>query len=71
MYQPEHGKSLYNQPPSAAVTGYPVSFNSSTSAMFSGATTTEEEEYAPPPSKPLVGWSTNLCNCCANVEICN
>ncbi|WJX48409.1 hypothetical protein P8452_34975 [Trifolium repens] len=67
MYQPEYGKQLYNQPPSAAVTGFPVSFNSSTSAASApaGATTT-----APPLSKPLVEWSTGLCNCCSNVVTC-
>ncbi|CAJ2676100.1 unnamed protein product [Trifolium pratense] len=97
MYQPEDGKPLSNQPPSATTTGFPVSVNNNTSAAYSGATTSmyappsatitgfpvnfnsststaysgaTTTDYAPPPSKPLVEWSTNLCNCCSNVEIC-
>ncbi|KAK2439508.1 Protein CADMIUM RESISTANCE 2 [Trifolium repens] len=63
MYQQEDGKPFNNQPPSAAATGFPVSFNSNTSATYSGASTTE---YVPPPPKPIVEWSTGLCDCCSN-----
>ncbi|KAK2439513.1 protein PLANT CADMIUM RESISTANCE [Trifolium repens] len=35
------------------------------SSAPAGATTT-----APPLSKPLVEWSTGLCNCCSNVVTC-
>ncbi|AES94728.1 putative PLAC8 motif-containing protein [Medicago truncatula] len=61
MYPPpEQGKPTYNQPPAAA-TGIPVSYNSTTSA-YSGASS----DYAPPPPpKPLVEWSTGLCDCCS------
>ncbi|AET05385.1 putative PLAC8 motif-containing protein [Medicago truncatula] len=62
MYQPEEGKPAYNQPQGAA-TGFPVSYNSATSG-YSGAST----DYAPPPPppKPLVEWSTGLCDCCSD-----
>jgi hypothetical protein len=63
MYPPpEQGKPAYNQP-AAAATGIPVSYNSTTSA-YSGASS----DYAPPPPpppKPLVEWSTGLCDCCS------
>ncbi|KAK2439509.1 protein PLANT CADMIUM RESISTANCE [Trifolium repens] len=60
MYQPQDGKPVYNQPPSAAATGFPVSANSTTSAAYSGAPTSL---YTPP---HLVEWSTGLCDCCSN-----
>ncbi|WJX48407.1 hypothetical protein P8452_34974 [Trifolium repens] len=60
MYQPQDGRPLSNQPPSAASTGFPVSANSTKPAAYSGAATSV---YAP---KPQVEWSTGLFDCCSN-----
>ncbi|CAJ2676103.1 unnamed protein product [Trifolium pratense] len=56
MYQPEDGKPLSNQPPSATTTGFPVSVNNNTSAAYSGATTSM---YAPP-SATITGFPVNF-----------
>jgi len=62
MYTPEQGKPASNQPPPPAATGFPVSYNSTTSA-YSGASS---DYTPPPPPKPLVEWSTGLCDCCSD-----
>ncbi|KAK2439510.1 protein PLANT CADMIUM RESISTANCE [Trifolium repens] len=60
MHQPQDGKPLYNQPRTAAGTGFPVSINNTAPIAYSGVATSV---YAP---RSQVEWSTGLCDCCSN-----
>ncbi|XP_058772276.1 protein PLANT CADMIUM RESISTANCE 2-like [Vicia villosa] len=65
MYQPQEGKPPYHQPQPGAATGFPVSYNSNTST-YSGTTSSDYQPVPPPPPKPIVEWSSGLCDCCSD-----
>lgn len=65
MYSPQEGKPSYNQPQPGAATGFPVSYNSNTST-YSGTTSSDYQPVPPPPPKPIVEWSSGLCDCCSD-----
>ncbi|XP_057420893.1 protein PLANT CADMIUM RESISTANCE 2-like [Lotus japonicus] len=65
MYPGSEQKAGYNQPPAAA-TGFPVSYSGTTNY----STSSDYQPQPPPPPKPLVEWSTGLCDCFSNCGNC-
>ncbi|KAK7358258.1 hypothetical protein VNO77_00184 [Canavalia gladiata] len=53
----------------ATATGFPVSANYSTTTPYSTASS-DYHQPPPPPPKPLVDWSTGLCDCFSDCGNC-
>lgn len=65
MHPPQQGKPSYNKPQPAAATGFPVIFDSDPS-IYSDNPSSNYQPPPPPPPKPIVEWSTGLCDCCSD-----
>ncbi|KAL2342459.1 hypothetical protein Fmac_003744 [Flemingia macrophylla] len=65
MYDYEQAPSS-DPPKSAATTGFPVSYNSA----YSSTADTSYTPAPPPQPKPIVKWSTGLCDCFSDCSNC-